>query len=393
MNIFMSNQDLFYNTIKKLYINPEFKCKPRNLFIHEDIGFSGRIINPFDRLIFMPDRHWDIVYGIGEFLWYVTGSNSLEFIQYYAPSYNRFSDDGKTLYGAYGNRLFEYDNSNELNKESSIRSVIRKLKEDPDSRQAIIVIGEQHDYNPQLVTKDRPCTMFVHFLIREKQLDCYVYMRSNDILWGAFNINVFEWTTLQMIVANVLKVDMGLYQHHATSMHLYTNKDKRAENILSTTHYNIYDTFTLTQPKDNIGIDEFEHEINTFMINSYEFISEDIKEGHYPFFNKIIFDEDSILTDYFKAVYSYIEIMKILNSNLSLPTKIYIIEATFNFALTYIYRIDILTAISELLFRKLREEISVYDEIAKLHNRLIDNIRNDIRLNDDTKSFITKGEL
>jgi hypothetical protein len=129
------------------------------------------------------------------------------------------------------------------------------------------------------------------------------------------------------------------------------------------------------------------------MINSYEFISEDIKEGHYPFFNKIIFDEDSILTDYFKAVYSYIEIMKILNSNLSLPTKIYIIEATFNFALTYIYRIDILTAISELLFRKLREEISVYDEIAKLHNRLIDNIMNDIRLNDDTKSFITKGEL
>lgn len=380
--------DVFLSSLNKVFYKGDI-LNPRGMKSREITGFAFRITEPWKHILTCPKRFNNIAATIYETFWVLNGNVDLRYLKFFLPNCVDYSDNnGLSWRGGYGGRIKPI--GRDINQ---IKNVIETLEKDPDSRQAIIVIGEQHDYNPQLVTKDRPCTMFVHFLIRKKQLDCYVYMRSNDILWGAFNINVFEWTTLQMIVANVLKVDMGLYQHHATSMHLYTNKDKRAENILSTTHYNIYDTFTLTQPKDNIGIDEFEHEINTFMINSYEFISEDIKEGHYPFFNKIIFDEDSILTDYFKAVYSYIEIMKILNSNLSLPTKIYIIEATFNFALTYIYRIDILTAISELLFRKLREEISVYDEIAKLHNRLIDNIMNDIRLNDDTKSFITKGEL
>lgn len=219
MGIFTSNQDLFYQTTKKLYFNPEFKCKPRNLSIHEDLGFSGRIKNPHNRLILIPDRHWDIVYGTGEFLWYVTGSDSLEFIKYYAPSYDKFSDDGETLYGAYGKRLFQCEASDSLHRESGIRSVIRKLKEDPDSRQALSIIWKQKDMHV-LKTKDLPCTIALQFFIRENKLNMITNMRSNDVWLGATN-DIYCFTMIQELIASELGIDMGFYQHNSGSMHLY----------------------------------------------------------------------------------------------------------------------------------------------------------------------------
>ncbi len=219
MNFFTSNQDLFCKTTKKLYNNPEFKCNPRNLFIHEDLGFSGRIENPYDRLIFIPERHWDIVYGTGEFIWYVTGSDSLEFIRYYAPSYDRFSDDGKTLYGAYGSRLFKNEESDSLHVENAISSVIRKLKEDPDSRQALSMIWRQKDMHV-FQTKDLPCTVSLQFLIRDNKLNMITTMRSNDVWLGSTN-DIYCFTLLQELIASKLKIDLGFYQHNSGSMHLY----------------------------------------------------------------------------------------------------------------------------------------------------------------------------
>ncbi len=40
MNIFTSSQDLFSKTVRKLFVDPEYKCNPRNLFIHEDLAGS-----------------------------------------------------------------------------------------------------------------------------------------------------------------------------------------------------------------------------------------------------------------------------------------------------------------------------------------------------------------
>src|ERR1700686_2683132 len=42
----------------------------------------------------------------GEFLWYLAKTNDLRFISYYLKDYKKFSDDGRTVHGAYGPRLF-----------------------------------------------------------------------------------------------------------------------------------------------------------------------------------------------------------------------------------------------------------------------------------------------
>src|ERR1700693_6278348 len=46
---------------------------------------------------------------LGETLWYLAGSNELDFIKYYLSRYGENSDDGQTIYGAYGPRLFKRD--------------------------------------------------------------------------------------------------------------------------------------------------------------------------------------------------------------------------------------------------------------------------------------------
>jgi len=60
-------------------------------------------------------------------------------------------------------------------------------------------------------------------------------------LWGAFNINVFEWTVMQEIIANILDIKIGTYNHNAVSFHYYENMENRVNKILSTKQYNIYD--------------------------------------------------------------------------------------------------------------------------------------------------------
>ena len=43
---------------------------------------------------------------LGELLWYLARTNDLAFIKYYIKHYVEFSDDGKTVFGGYGPRLF-----------------------------------------------------------------------------------------------------------------------------------------------------------------------------------------------------------------------------------------------------------------------------------------------
>ncbi len=217
MKTYMSNMHLFQSSVIHLKSEPEFKCKPRGMFIHEDIGWRARIKNPKDRLIYSPLRKWDIVYGLGEFLWYVSGNESLDMISYYAPSYKRFSDNKKTLYGAYGPRIF--GEKIKPQSESGWKSIIRTLKKDPDSRQAISLIWREKDMHEDN-TKDYPCTVYLHFFIREEKLCMISNMRSNDIWLGVPN-DIFCFTMLQELMASELGLKIGFYQHNDGSLHMY----------------------------------------------------------------------------------------------------------------------------------------------------------------------------
>lgn len=69
-------------------------------------------------------------------------------------------------------------------------------------------------------------------MIRNSKLDCFVNMRSNDVIWGV-PYDVFSFTSLQEILANDLKVDLGTYHHYVSSMHIYDYHYELANKIVS----------------------------------------------------------------------------------------------------------------------------------------------------------------
>ena len=160
--------DGFSNAYKKmcLYLlkNGEKSC-PRNMGTQEVEGAMIRVKNPRTRMINHELRNVSISFAIGEWLWHMEGRNDLKMIQYYAPSYYKYSDDGKTLNGAYGPRI-----------KKSLTKIVETLKKDPDSRRAVVPIYGKEDAG--LDSNDIPCTIGFQFLIRNNKLDMIVNMRK-----------------------------------------------------------------------------------------------------------------------------------------------------------------------------------------------------------------------
>jgi thymidylate synthase len=179
------------------------------------------LTNPRARFIQNPLRKLQKRFAMGEFIWIMSGQDSLEQITHYNKRMADFSDDGKILHGAYGPRLRNWHGVDQIN------NLIYKMKQDIYTRQAVMVIL---DPSKDLVekTKDVPCNDFLHFMYRGGKLDLMCYVRSNDLFLG-FPYDVFDWTMLQEIIACELGVELGEYHHIVGSMHIY---DKDVDHMM-----------------------------------------------------------------------------------------------------------------------------------------------------------------
>jgi len=151
-------------------------------------------------------------YLFGELLWYFSGDNSLDFISKFSSFWNHISDDGKTCNSAYGYLIQRKHGFDQMEK------VLTILQNDPNSRRAKININFPNEKVD--TTKDEPCTMSLHFMIRQNKLDCTAIMRSNDI-WFGLPYDVAFFTELQKYIADRLGIGYGTYTHFAVSLHVY----------------------------------------------------------------------------------------------------------------------------------------------------------------------------
>lgn len=111
-----------------------------------------------------------------------------------------------------------------------IKQVINKLQKKPSTRQAVIQLFDASDIANQY--KDTPCTLSLQFLIRNNRLDMYTMMRSNDAFRGVPH-DIFVFTMLQEMIARRVGVEMGMYTHFVTSMHLYLDDFPKAKQFQS----------------------------------------------------------------------------------------------------------------------------------------------------------------
>lgn len=200
--------------------------------------------NPTLRYITISARKWNKYLPFCESLWMAKGLNNLNSLpgRYVKNLYN-YSDNGTTWRGGYGPRIrgingistdYYISSSNQLNdlKGSTMTNtdqltyIIQRLQSDINTRQAIMQIGDavkdnltsQGELKP---TKDYPCTRSIQFMMVNGALNCTVYMRSNDLIYGLSGVNVFNWTWMQEYVANILNVPVGEYYHIVNNLHVY----------------------------------------------------------------------------------------------------------------------------------------------------------------------------
>lgn len=225
--------NLVWSTLIRDVFNRGAMVAPRGQATKE-VRQQTAVLNMRKPVITIPERKLSTKFLAGEAYWILSGDDRVETIAPYNKNITHFSDDGVTFYGAYGPRIME-----------QLDYVVDKLKSDSSTRQAFLTIWKP---NPP-ETKDVPCTITCGFMIRDGKLDCYVYMRSND-LWLGFPYDVFNFSMLAHLVCCRLnkdnyKVKPGVLYHTAASRHLY-------EQHFDTAYYigNKYDV--LSTPMDEL---------------------------------------------------------------------------------------------------------------------------------------------
>jgi len=190
----------------------------------EEIGVLLKLSNPRARLS-RTETKGKLFSCLGELIWYLSKSNSLRFIEYYLTRYKENSEDGRSLHGAYGPRLFKLHG-----RVDQVANVLELLRRNHMSRRAVIQLfdGEDLTDNGQ---KDVPCTCTLQFLIRKGKLYMVANMRSNDAFWGLPH-DIFAFTMLQEIMARSLGVELGTYKHSVGSLHLYDKHITQARRYL-----------------------------------------------------------------------------------------------------------------------------------------------------------------
>ncbi len=243
--MFNNFHDAFLSLLEE-HLSYDYYNVPRNQAQYEKIMTSFELSNPIERVVYSKERKVNIIFQIAEFLWYLSGDNSLDFISYYSSNMRKYSMDGKTLTGtAYGIKLM-----NKINGKSELEKVIELLKDFPDTKRAVLQIY----HTSELFVDDNidvSCTLDLQFLLRNNKLNLISYMRANDMYIGMVS-DVFSFTMLQEFVANVLCVDVGNYYHIVGSSHIYELNFESAKKVVqSKKSYSSYELNYPQMPKEN----------------------------------------------------------------------------------------------------------------------------------------------
>ena len=193
----------------------------------ELVGVSLRLKHPRARLSRSNDR--GLPSAVGEFLWYLSKSDDVEFITAYIPAYKYEVGPNGRINGAYGPRLFATFGLDQ------IEAVSELLQRKPSTRRAVVQLYAATDL---LIDEEVPCTTTLQFLIREGRLHLVASLRSNDAYLGLPH-DVFCFTMLQEMMANRLSLELGEYVQMVGSFHLYDKHQARSERYIKEGHHRL----------------------------------------------------------------------------------------------------------------------------------------------------------
>jgi thymidylate synthase len=274
-----------------------------------------KISNPLSRIVNLPERKWNYTLPFAESLWIAAGRNDISFVGHYLSKMYEFSDDNKFMRAAYGPRLrfhtgvrsdysIGFPKRREILTDSIIqvdqfRFIERIFKKDPNTRQAIITINDPAkdffvDNDELKITKDFPCTCTIQFQKVGDKLDLIVHMRSNDFIWGATAVNVFNFTFMQEYFSKILDLRLGNYYHIVNNLHYYERFGEMVKELADkqTAEDDFYE-----YKKSFNDLDSFDQ--NIFKLEKYESA---LRSGETQ---ELIDFDDELFTDWGRIFYRF----------------------------------------------------------------------------------------
>jgi len=164
------------------------------------------------------------VFALVESAWMISGNNDVAPLQTVLAGYRRYSDDGRTLNGAYGFRLRAHFGVDQ------IKAAVKELQLSPASRRVVLSMYSADDLGKQ--SEDIPCNTQVMLRVEDGRLTMTVINRSND-LWLGVPYNWFAFRVLQHFMANELAMPPGPQRHVSTCMHLYEQNIAIAKHVVT----------------------------------------------------------------------------------------------------------------------------------------------------------------
>lgn len=236
---------IFPSYIKQLGVNHSYPA------LLDMIFKTGHTVNPRDQktleispltlhiedarrcVLTIPDRKLNYSFMVAECFWIMMGRDDVKMISHYNKNIGQFSDDGESFVGAYGPRIVD-----------QLPYAMRTLRDDPSSRQAVILIWQRH--LPK--TKDVPCTLTMQFLAREGKLHAIVNMRSSDA-WLGIPYDVFNFAMILAAIAGDLNYGVGSLTINIGSSHLYERHWDRARKLAYKYRHRVMKTEGLVDPR------------------------------------------------------------------------------------------------------------------------------------------------
>tara|TARA_R110002167_G_scaffold272227_1_gene478772 strand:- start:2982 stop:3965 length:984 start_codon:yes stop_codon:yes gene_type:complete len=180
-----------------------------------------------ERVLFYPMRDANPYFHLMESFWMLAGKNDVDWISTYNSRIKSYSDDGKTINGAYGHRWKHWFGKDQLEI-----AIHRLLNYENDRRTVVSMWDPIKDFTIENTGKDHPCNTQIMFWVRENTLHMTVCNRSNDMIWGAYGANAVHMSVLLEYMAARIDCAVGTYYQFSNNLHAYVDTLEKIKNLV-----------------------------------------------------------------------------------------------------------------------------------------------------------------
>ncbi len=161
---------------------------------------------------------------IHELLWFLQGSTNTAYLRENGVSiWDEWANADGELGPIYGYQWRHWPSA-EGSAIDQMADVVRRIRQDPDSRRLIVSAWNVADL-PKMALA--PCHAFFQFYVAGGRLSCQMYQRSADIFLGV-PFNIASYALLTHMVAQQCDLQVGEFVWTGGDCHLYTNHLEQA---------------------------------------------------------------------------------------------------------------------------------------------------------------------